>query len=167
VIPLAAGSHAQLCSRVRSADFTGRVADSGEGRWTIDAAIDESVPAPVLTAALFDGFVRGASRVADKLLPHCAFNSAPRGEPDAKEELSMRNSHRMHWCSTAPPVISPEADLSALQALTSSSLLDSPIVGVARSEWTTPAPPAARQSLEQPGVDGLPLASRMRYVSRR
>ena len=36
--------------------FTGRVSDSGEGRWTIKAAIDEAVPAPVLTAALFERF---------------------------------------------------------------------------------------------------------------
>ena len=34
------------------AEFSGRVSDSGEGRWTIDAAIDEGVPAPVLSAAL-------------------------------------------------------------------------------------------------------------------
>ncbi len=37
-------------------DYTGRVADSGEGRWTIAAAIDESVPVPVLSAALFERF---------------------------------------------------------------------------------------------------------------
>jgi 6-phosphogluconate dehydrogenase len=38
------------------ADYGGRVSDSGEGRWTVLAAIDESVPAPVLSAALFDRF---------------------------------------------------------------------------------------------------------------
>ncbi len=38
------------------ANFSGRVSDSGEGRWTINAAIDEAVPAPVLTAALFSRF---------------------------------------------------------------------------------------------------------------
>ncbi len=37
-------------------NFSGKVSDSGEGRWTIDAAIDEAVPAPVLTAALFSRF---------------------------------------------------------------------------------------------------------------
>ena len=47
----------------------GRVSDSGEGRWTIDAAIDEGVPAHVLTAALFERFSsRGAADFADKLL---------------------------------------------------------------------------------------------------
>lgn len=50
-------------------DFEGRVSDSGEGRWTLMAAIDESVPAPVLSAALFERFgSRGESGFADKLL---------------------------------------------------------------------------------------------------
>jgi len=49
--------------------FHGRVSDSGEGRWTIDAAIDEGVPAPVLTAALYERFSsRGAAEFAGKLL---------------------------------------------------------------------------------------------------
>ena len=51
------------------ADFAGRVSDSGEGRWTNLAAIDEGVPAHVLSAALFDRFEsRGASDFADKIL---------------------------------------------------------------------------------------------------
>ena len=50
-------------------DFAGRVSDSGEGRWTIAAAIDEAVPAHVLTAALFERFSsRGEADFADKLL---------------------------------------------------------------------------------------------------
>jgi 6-phosphogluconate dehydrogenase len=49
--------------------FAGRVSDSGEGRWTIKAAIDEGVPAPVLTSALFERFEsRGEAAFADKLL---------------------------------------------------------------------------------------------------
>lgn len=49
--------------------FAGRVSDSGEGRWTIKAAIDEAVPAPVLSAALYERFSsRGNSDFADKLL---------------------------------------------------------------------------------------------------
>ncbi|MBV9287383.1 MAG: decarboxylating 6-phosphogluconate dehydrogenase, partial [Hyphomicrobiales bacterium] len=49
--------------------FTGRVSDSGEGRWTLRAAIDEGVPAPVLSAALFGRFEsRGAAEYADKLM---------------------------------------------------------------------------------------------------
>jgi 6-phosphogluconate dehydrogenase len=51
------------------AGFAGRVSDSGEGRWTIKAAIDEAVPAPVLTAALYERFSsRGEAEFADKLL---------------------------------------------------------------------------------------------------
>jgi len=50
-------------------NFGGRVSDSGEGRWTIDAAIDEGVPAQVLTAALYERFSsRGAADFANKLL---------------------------------------------------------------------------------------------------
>lgn len=49
--------------------FGGRVSDSGEGRWTVDAAIDEGVPAPVLSAALFQRFAsRGEALFADKTL---------------------------------------------------------------------------------------------------
>jgi len=51
------------------ADFEGRVSDSGEGRWTVMAAIDESVPAHVITASLFERFSsRGEADFADKLL---------------------------------------------------------------------------------------------------
>jgi 6-phosphogluconate dehydrogenase len=49
--------------------FAGRVSDSGEGRWTIKAAIDEAVPVPVLTAALYNRFTsRGEAVFQDKLL---------------------------------------------------------------------------------------------------
>src|SRR5262249_39330280 len=49
--------------------FQGRVSDSGEGRWTITAAIDEAVPAPVLSSALYERFSsRGEADFADKLL---------------------------------------------------------------------------------------------------
>ncbi|MGH8748512.1 MAG: phosphogluconate dehydrogenase (NAD(+)-dependent, decarboxylating) [Burkholderiales bacterium] len=51
------------------AKFGGRVSDSGEGRWTVQAAVDEGVPAPVISAALFARFAsRGHSEYADKLL---------------------------------------------------------------------------------------------------
>jgi 6-phosphogluconate dehydrogenase len=50
-------------------DFTGRVSDSGEGRWTVQAAIDESVPAPVITTALMERFEsRGLGEFTDKVL---------------------------------------------------------------------------------------------------
>jgi 6-phosphogluconate dehydrogenase len=56
------------------AKFAGRVSDSGEGRWTIKAAIDEAVPVPVLTAALYERFSsRGEAEFANKLLSAMRF----------------------------------------------------------------------------------------------
>jgi 6-phosphogluconate dehydrogenase len=64
--------------------FQGRVSDSGEGRWTIKAAIDEAVPAPVLSASLYERFAsRGHADFADKLL------SAMRFEFGGHEEKSV------------------------------------------------------------------------------
>ncbi len=54
--------------------FSGRVSDSGEGRWTLDAAIDEAVPAHVLAAALFERFSsRGEAEFQDRLLSAMRF----------------------------------------------------------------------------------------------
>ncbi len=54
--------------------YSGRVSDSGEGRWTIQAAIESSAPAPVLTAALYERFTsRGEADFADKLLSAMRF----------------------------------------------------------------------------------------------
>src|SRR6516225_9140674 len=56
------------------AKFAGRVSDSGEGRWTIKAAIDEGVPAPVLTTALYERFSsRGEADFQDKILSAMRF----------------------------------------------------------------------------------------------
>jgi 6-phosphogluconate dehydrogenase len=56
------------------AHFSGRVSDSGEGRWTIAAAIDEAVPAPVLSAALYERFAsRGEDDFAEKVLSALRF----------------------------------------------------------------------------------------------
>jgi 6-phosphogluconate dehydrogenase len=60
---------AALAADPELTSFEGRVSDSGEGRWTVHAAIDEGVPAPVLSAALnarFDS--RGRSATANKIL---------------------------------------------------------------------------------------------------
>ena len=55
-------------------DFSGRVSDSGEGRWTVHAAIDEGVPAPVLTAALYSRFAsRDEDEFANKVLSAMRF----------------------------------------------------------------------------------------------
>jgi 6-phosphogluconate dehydrogenase len=54
--------------------FSGRVSDSGEGRWTIKAAIDEAVPVPVLSTALYERFAsRGEGDYADRLLSAMRF----------------------------------------------------------------------------------------------
>ena len=54
--------------------FAGKVSDSGEGRWTIKAAIDEGVPVPVLTTALYQRFTsRGEADYQDKLLSAMRF----------------------------------------------------------------------------------------------
>jgi 6-phosphogluconate dehydrogenase len=56
------------------ATFAGRVSDSGEGRWTITAAIDEGAPAPVLSAALYQRFTsRGEEAFADRVLSAMRF----------------------------------------------------------------------------------------------
>ena len=62
-------------SRIRRwPNFAGRVSDSGEGRWTIKAAIDEAVPAPVLTTALYERFSsRGEADFQNKLLSAMRF----------------------------------------------------------------------------------------------
>jgi 6-phosphogluconate dehydrogenase len=66
------------------ADFSGHVSDSGEGRWTIRAAIDESVPAPVLSAALYARFSsRGEDEFADKLLSALRFQFGGHKEKSA------------------------------------------------------------------------------------
>ena len=60
---------AALVSDEELADFSGHVSDSGEGRWTALAAVDEGVPAPVISAALFARFEsRGDADYADRLL---------------------------------------------------------------------------------------------------
>jgi len=63
-----------LATDPQLAQFAGRVSDSGEGRWTIKAAIDESVPVPVLTTALYERFAsRGEADYQDKLLSAMRF----------------------------------------------------------------------------------------------
>ena len=65
---------ASLASDPDLSQFAGRVSDSGEGRWTIKAAIDEAVPAPVLSAALYQRFSsRGEADFQDKLLSAMRF----------------------------------------------------------------------------------------------
>ena len=65
--------------------FAGRVSDSGEGRWTIKAAIDEAVPVPVLSAALYQRFSsRGEADYQDKLLSAMRFQFGGHHEKSTK-----------------------------------------------------------------------------------
>jgi len=65
--------------------FAGRVSDSGEGRWTIKAAIDEAVPVPVLSTALYQRFTsRGEADFQDKLLSAMRFQFGGHLEKPAK-----------------------------------------------------------------------------------
>ena len=59
-------------------NFEGRVADSGEGRWTSSAAIDVGAPAPILTTALYERFMsRGEADFADQILSAMMRRSLP------------------------------------------------------------------------------------------
>jgi 6-phosphogluconate dehydrogenase len=65
---------ASLVTDPSLSEFAGRVSDSGEGRWTIKAAIDESVPVPVLSTALYERFTsRGEADYQDRLLSAMRF----------------------------------------------------------------------------------------------
>ena len=67
------------------APFAGQVSDSGEGRWTIKAAIDEAVPAPVLTMALYERFgSRGNADFQNKLLSAMRYGFGGHLEKSAK-----------------------------------------------------------------------------------
>ena len=71
----------------RLSKFAGRVSDSGEGRWTIKAAIDEAVPVPVLTSALFERFEsRGEAGFADQLLSAMRYQFGGHVEKAAEKE---------------------------------------------------------------------------------
>ncbi len=74
-----------LATDAQLAKFGGRVSDSGEGRWTIKAAIDEGVPVPVLTTALYERFSsRGEADYADRLLSAMRFGFGGHLEKSAK-----------------------------------------------------------------------------------
>jgi 6-phosphogluconate dehydrogenase len=76
---------ASLASDPQLSQFAGRVSDSGEGRWTIKAAIDEGVPAPVLSTALYQRFSsRGEADYQDKLLSAMRFQFGGHVEKAAK-----------------------------------------------------------------------------------
>jgi 6-phosphogluconate dehydrogenase len=76
---------ASLAEDAELSKFAGRVSDSGEGRWTIKAAIDEAVPVPVLTTALYERFSsRGEADFQDKVLSAMRFQFGGHVEKPAK-----------------------------------------------------------------------------------
>jgi 6-phosphogluconate dehydrogenase len=75
-----------LAKDTQLSGFAGQVSDSGEGRWTIKAAIDEGVPVPVLTTALYERFSsRGEADFQDKLLSAMRFGFGGHLEKAAKK----------------------------------------------------------------------------------
>ena len=82
LLDLTAGA---LIEDANLSQFAGRVSDSGEGRWTIKAAIDDGVPVPVLTTALYERFAsRGEADYQDKLLSAMRFGFGGHLEKPAK-----------------------------------------------------------------------------------
>lgn len=78
---------ASLVSDPNLSEFAGRVSDSGEGRWTIKAAIDEAVPVPVLTTALYERFSsRSEADFQDKLLSAMRFQFGGHREKSEKSQ---------------------------------------------------------------------------------
>ena len=78
---------AALRNNPELSSFEGHVSDSGEGRWTLQAAIDEGVPAPVISAALFGRFEsRGLAEYADKLLSAMRYEFGGHIEKPANRE---------------------------------------------------------------------------------
>jgi len=76
---------AALIKDPAGSQFAGRVSDSGEGRWTIKAAIDEAVPVPVLSTALYQRFTsRGEADFQDRLLSAMRFGFGGHLEKPAK-----------------------------------------------------------------------------------
>jgi len=75
-----------LAADASLSQFAGRVSDSGEGRWTIKAAIDEAIPVPVLTTALYERFSsRGEADFQDKLLSAMRFQFGGHREKSASK----------------------------------------------------------------------------------
>jgi 6-phosphogluconate dehydrogenase len=85
-------------------EFSGRVSDSGEGRWTVEAAIDEGVPAPVISAALWQRFEsRNQGEFTAKVL------SAMRAEFGGHVEKKARSVHHELRDFTTPTAVAAAA----------------------------------------------------------
>ena len=153
--------------------FAGRVSDSGEGRWTIKAAIDEGVPVPVLDQrAVSSDSPRAARRISQtSCFRRCAFNSAVTWKkPLRSKDHAMSASH-----SDALVFFGATGDLAykkifpSLQAMVKRGHLNVPVIGVAKAGWNLDQlKDRAKDSLEKHG--GLDpaafekLSGLLRYV---
>ena len=100
---------AALVESPELAEFAGRVSDSGEGRWTLDAAIDEAVPAYTLSAALFSRFSsRDQADYADKLLSAMrkqfgGHDEKPYGVDGSATGIAKSPGSNLHLVAVATP----------------------------------------------------------------
>jgi 6-phosphogluconate dehydrogenase len=105
LLDLSAGA---LAKSPQLGEFSGRVSDSGEGRWTIMAAIDESVPAPVLSAALYGRFAsRGESDFAEKI--QSAMRLGFGGHFEKKATISSISRRTLFFKPATHPEVFPRA----------------------------------------------------------
>ena len=125
--------------------FQGRVSDSGEGRWTVKAAIDEGVPAPVISAALYERFAsRGDADFAGKILSAMREEFGGHVEKPATEPgvhpPTVRDDGDAFRCAGAvrrDAATSPtRRSFPRSTRMCQRGRLDVPIVGVAKSGWT-------------------------------
>ena len=153
------------------AQFAGRVSDSGEGRWTIKAAIDEGVPVPVLTTALYERFAfarRGG------LPGQTAFGDAlwlwrsPGKTCEVRNLMNPTHSDALVFFG-ATGDLAYKKIFPSLQAMFKRGHLNVPVIGVAKAGWNLDQLKArAKESLEKHG--GLDpaafekLSGLLRYV---
>jgi len=104
-------SAAALAKDPELAHFTGYVADSGEGRWTVEAAVEEAVPAEVLTAALFTRFrSRQDHNFAEKMLSAMRLGFGGHREAEAPQQLGEIIAQRR---AKGPTLVRDEGDKTA------------------------------------------------------
>ena len=153
---MAAGSdRRRFAGQSRPLELRGRVSDSGEGRWTVQAAIDEGVPAPVISAALFSRFAsRGRGEFAAQLLSAMRFEFGGHKEKSA----GSRRSLMPRFQSDAFVFFGATGDLAykqifpSLQGLIRDEGFNLPIIGVAKAGWNLDQFKArAKDSLEKNG----------------
>ena len=156
--------------------FAGRVSDSGEGRWTIMAAIDEAVPVPVLTAALYARFSsRGEADFQNQLLSAMRYQFGGHLEKRSRSDHLRQGSAMGNTHSDALVFFGATGDLAykkifpALQAMVKRGALDVPVIGVAKAGWTLDQLRArAQESVEKYGGLDRPafdtLCGLLRYV---